>query len=275
MGFSYDVGACQDTTVMTNDFKKMKSQYGARYVRLYNVCDNSDFTSNLIDAAYAAGVGLIPLDWFGFDGTTQYEGRLTAILDAIDSNPLAPYVVRRISIGSEAMFDHAISIDGLVSLIQSTKARVAKYNIAVGTSDMAYLYAQNTAVLDAADYIGSNTLPFFANDATTGSAAWPNVESDISTYQGLTKSKKILLTQTGWPSNTDVWAANTASAVASISSESEYYSLLDSKCTTFKNAQAGGIGWFAHIWDDTTLPGWGIVNGDGSAKFKFSARTQC
>lgn len=60
------------------------------------------------------------------------------------------------------------------------------------------------------------------------------------------KSKKVILTQTGWPSNDAVWSANAKSAVASTSSEKQYFDLLDDLCPQFKKLPKGGAGWFAH-----------------------------
>lgn len=72
----------------------------------------------------------------------------------------------------------------------------------------------------------------------------------------------------GWPSNTDVWPANSPNAVATLEQEQDYYNLLDAQCAWFK---AQGVGWFAHIFDDSTLPGWGLLTGDGQDKLTFCA----
>jgi hypothetical protein len=39
-GFSYDVSGCQSVADLTKDFKQMRGQFNARYVRLYGACDN-------------------------------------------------------------------------------------------------------------------------------------------------------------------------------------------------------------------------------------------
>ena len=63
-----------------------------------------------------------------------------------------------------------------------------------------------------------------------------------------------------------MWKANAASADASLHSEQKYYDMLDGQCWTFKAFPHGGVGWFAQIWEDNTLPGWGIVK-NGKPKF--------
>lgn len=275
MGFSYDVTGCPSKSAMTSDFKRMRNEYGARYVREYGACDRNNFQSDVVDAAYAAGVGVYALVWFGFDGGDKYKSRLDDILDAVKSNPLAPYVIRNIAMGSEAMFDHAISTGSLVGYINSIRNQVAKKGIEVSTSDMAYQYLQNKQVLNTVDNVQLNALPFFAPSATTGSNAKSNVLSNINDIADATNNKKkICMTQTGWPSNDSVWKANSKSAVSNTGSEKAYFDLLDDLCTTFKQGPQGGTCWFAHMWEDNALPGWGVLKG-GKPKFDFNARTHC
>lgn len=279
MGFSYAVDPCQSKATMLSDFKEMHNTYHARYIRVYAACDGrSTFYDDLIEAAYEANMGVFALVWFGFNNDGSYKGRWSNLLNTIKTNPLAPYVIHNVAMGSEPLFDGMIPVDGLVSLVNQGKADLHKYGIEVSVSEMVHGYqirAGSDAVLAAVDHVQSNTLPFFSDAATTGSAAWPSVNGDIKFYEGKTNSnKKIHLTENGWPSNQDVWKANVASAVASISSEQGYYKMLDSQCPTLKKGPQGGIGWFAHTWDDNGLPGWGVTIG-GKPKFPFSARTSC
>ena len=64
-------------------------------------------------------------------------------------------------------------------------------------------------------------------------------------------------------------------AVASVISEQEYFTLLDSHCTDLKTVVAGGIGWFAHIYSDSMEIGYGIYSTSGKLKFPFAPRTSC
>ncbi|KZV83430.1 glycoside hydrolase [Exidia glandulosa HHB12029] len=267
LGFSYGVNGCPSKSSMTSSFKQMRSDFGARYIRMYATCDRSGFFDDVVEAAYDAGLGVYALVWLGFDGDDSYKGRLNSLLNTVKTNKLAPYVIRSIAIGSEAMFDNAISASALASTIKSVKGQVKKYGITVSTSDMAYQYTQNKNVLNAVDNVQLNVLPFFSGAATTGARA--NVMSDINSVKSA--GKKVILTQTGWPSNQSVWKANAASAVASVNSEKAYFDYLDDQCSTFKKS---GSAWFAHIWDDNQLGGWGIVN-NGKAKFDFNARSKC
>lgn len=103
---------------------------------------------------------------------------------------------------------------------------------------------------------GADELPFFSQTATLGASAWADVQPDLDWLLNQTASaKKLFLTQTGWPATTEVWKPNSKTADASLASEQAYYALLESKCEYFKTLPQGGLGWFAHIYADNTLPG--------------------
>ncbi|EJD50771.1 glycoside hydrolase [Auricularia subglabra TFB-10046 SS5] len=281
MGFSYDVNGCPTYNDMVRHFTNQRNAFGARYVRLYASCDTAGHTDNIVKAAYQTGLGIFALVWFGFNGDDSYKGRLAAWLKTINTNPLAPYVVRNIAIGSEPLYDRATTPAALSQLIDSTKANVSSKGIQVSTSEMAYGYTVQSggpAVLQHVDHVQVNELPFFSQTATLGSAAWSDVQTDLNWFLNQTSSsKKIFLTQTGWPSNTAVWKPNSPKADPSLDSEQQYYELLESKCSYFKSLPGGGLGWFAHIYADNTLPGWGIVNGttNSTIKLSFGARSAC
>lgn len=118
-------------------------------------------------------------------------------------------------------------------------------------------------------------LPFFDQDATFGSNAWPSVEGSANWFRDRTSSsKKIIFTQTGWPTNTNIWPPNNAAAQASYESSKAYLDLLDAHCESFKYLH-GGVGWFWQIWNDAMLDGWGALDWNNNPKFQFSPRTDC
>ncbi|EJD34978.1 glycoside hydrolase [Auricularia subglabra TFB-10046 SS5] len=280
LGFSYSVDSCPSRSQMAKDFKAMRSQYKARYVRIYSACNkNSAFYDQVVAAAYEAGIGVYALVWFGFNGPNdkRWEKQLNGLVNTLNHNRLASYVIRSIAIGSEPLFDNAIAPSKLTALIKSVSAKVKWLGVEVTTSDMAYQFAQHNDVLSAADHVQMNVLPFFAQSATYGNStqAKAQVLRELRQMQAQTRSrKKIIMTQTGWPSNTAVWKANSRTAEASLHSEQKYYDMLDGQCWTFKTFPRGGVGWFAQIWEDNTLPGWGIVK-NGKPKIVFKPKTHC
>ncbi|PWN41898.1 glycoside hydrolase [Ceraceosorus guamensis] len=284
MGFSYSIASCPSYDQLVKDFKRQRNTYQARYVRLYSNCDKQGYNDDLINAAWEAGVGLLPLIWFGFDGDESYRPRKKALLQTIKSNPKAPFVVRTVQFGSEPLFDWAISADGLADQINDVKQKLSQFitgqptAMQVSTSEMPYgyqIHGNAPKVFSSVSTLLANSLPFFAQDASTARKAFSHVTSDLNYLKKQGPDKKIIITQTGWPSNADVWKANSAAAQANVAQSKAYFDLLDDKCEDFKQGPKGGVGWFAHIWSDDGLPGWGVVGYDGKAKFEFKARTTC
>ncbi|SGZ32781.1 BQ5605_C040g11914 [Microbotryum silenes-dioicae] len=259
MGFSYSVDECQSPSTLLADFTRMRKQFGARYVRLYGACDATWFNDALVDAAASANLG----------------SRYSAFVKTMRTNPKAPFVFKNVAIGSEPLYDGVLSATNLATEILSMKSKMAPYGTKVTFSEMPYgLQINNGApsTMAAADFVEGNVLPFFDSQATTGANAWGVVSWSLSYFASLAPGKIIRMTQTGWPSDQSVWKANTPTAVSSILSQASYYALLDSKCSWF-NAN-GGIGWFAHIYSDDSLPGWGLLN-NGNLKFPFAPKSSC
>ncbi|PWN29718.1 glycoside hydrolase [Jaminaea rosea] len=287
LGFSYDVSWCPSSAQLTKSFKRMRSEYNARYVRMYGTCDNDGFTDQLINAGWEAGLGIYPLIWFGFDGDNKWQTRRDNIIKAIKSNSKAPYVVRGVVVGSEPMFDSVMSPDDLAAQIYNVKNQLAPWTnkgddgMQITLSEMPYGYQiRNNApqVFKAQDTLMAHSLPFFdwtVGDAGSDSTAG-KVQNDLNYMVKNGLGKKIIISQTGWPSNADIWKPNSAKAVASLQQEKAYFDMLDNLACSWmaKNGPKGGIAWFSHMYADT-LSGWGVLDTNWKAKFDFKPKTSC
>ncbi|KAK4698973.1 hypothetical protein P7C70_g7296, partial [Phenoliferia sp. Uapishka_3] len=297
MGFSYDQTPCQSGEQLAADFLKMKKTFNARYVRLYGTCDSdSNYNDNLVNAAANAKIGIYALIWFGFDGDDLWKGRMARLVKTIKTNPKAPYVIRNIAVGSEPLFDGVLSPSDLAGQVNSLRATLSQYGIQTSISEMPYGYQSNgdaPQIFKAIDIVEGHVLPFFDGAATTGGNACSYLHTPSSTslhfltfstrpggvvqwsiqyFQSHGLGKPIRLTQTGWPSNTNIWGSNNGYATASVSSEAAYFKLLDQHCSDMKN---WGVGWFSQIWDDNQLDGWGVLDYNDNAKFPFAPKTSC
>jgi len=118
---------------------------------------------------------------------------------------------------------------------------------------------------------------FFSADASIANKSWPLVLQDINWFRANDQKRKIYLDENGWPSGTSQGIEpSTPSAVANIQNEHDYFILLEEKCPYFKKASGGlGIGWFAHLYVDIAVEGFGIYGLDGNLKFPFQPRTSC
>ncbi|KAI5479288.1 glycoside hydrolase family 17 protein [Pseudohyphozyma bogoriensis] len=266
---------------LLSDFKRMKKDFKARYVRLYGTCDNAGYNDDLVNAAAAAKIGVYGLVWFGFDGDDKWKTRMANLITTIKTNPRAPYVIRNIAVGSEPLYDWVMSQQDLAVQVNYLRSQLSAYGIQTTISEMPYGFqSQGDApdIFKAIDIVEGNILPFFDSGATTGGNAWGYVSWAISYLQQHAPGKVIRMTQTGWPSNDSVWKANTATAVASVASEKAYFQLLDSKCGDLKS---WGVGWFAQIWSDDQLGGHRtqfaayVAPGGQFAKTKQSVQLGC
>ncbi|KAG0704512.1 glycoside hydrolase superfamily [Suillus ampliporus] len=280
LGFSYEVTACQSISQLNSEFADIKNTFGSRYVRLYGACDRDGFYDDIVDAAWEAGLGVHALIWFGFDGGDQWEARRDSLVSSLTTNPKAKFITRGVQFGSEPLFDNVLPHSELASQVLSLKSKLRGVGIPVTVSELAYGYQERGGaqdVLDAIDFINAHMLPFFSTLATTGSAAWPLVETDMDWFMQHGNGKKIYFDENGWPSVTSPSVQNnSALAQASVASEKGYFTMLDSHCEDLKQlGPQGGIGWFAHIYSDNQEPGYGIYNTAGKKKFPFKPRTCC
>lgn len=272
LGYSYDVTDCPSRGQMTNTFISMRRSKKARYVRLYSNCDKEGFNNDVIEAAAAAGVGIYALIWFGFDNDDKWKGRKARLLQAIKGNPKAPYVIRAVTCGSEPLFDQVLPVEDLVAQIQDLKKQLHPFGIQVTLSELPAGYqAQNDTpeIFKEVDFVSLHSFGFFEANATTADRASVSIERDVKYGMDHGRGKKVVITQTGWPSNTDVWKSE---AVANLEQETLYFEMLDQHCGFFKENR---ISWFSHIYDDESLPGWGIMYANGTEKIRFNPRITC
>ncbi|KAF5367137.1 hypothetical protein D9758_003870 [Tetrapyrgos nigripes] len=278
LGFSYEVTACQSRGQLIADFANIRKQFNGRYVRMYGACDRDGFYDDIVEAAWEAGIGVHALIWFGFDGGNIWQARCDSLVNSLWSNPKAKFVTRVVQFGSEPMFDSVLSVGNLAAHIWDLKGKIAALGIPITVSEMAYGYTKNNGalpVMSAIDIIDAHMLPFFAQDASTATQAWPIVTRDVEWFIQNGQGKKLILSQNGWPSVSYPGVeANSAAAVADVQNENDYFNLLDFECSYFKTLP-GGVGWFAHIYSDSQEPGYGILGTNGQPKFNFNPRTSC
>lgn len=281
LGFTYAGWDCPSLSKLKSDLGRMRSQFKARYVRMYGSCDDDGtYLNNLVTAAYSVGMGIHATIWFGFDGDDSWMGRRDQLVNVIRTNRLAKYVIRTVDVGSEPLFDWVLSPQDLANQIYYVKSLIGSYGIKVSISEMKYGYeVQGNAqmVLDAEDVVHAHELPFFDWDATTGDQAMPSLLDSTNWFVQQTYwNKKIIYSQTGWPTNANVWQPNSPNAVASVASAEAYYHLLDNACAQLKGiTPRGGVGWFWHIWSDEMLDGWGLIDWNGNPKWNFAPKTSC
>ncbi|KIJ23828.1 glycoside hydrolase family 17 protein [Sphaerobolus stellatus SS14] len=167
MGFSYYVEVCMNSTYLLRDFTRTRTEFNARYVRSYSWCDDAThFSNNVIGAAYEAGVGVYAAVWFGLSRSLllYYIIIKDTHIYIIQTNPLAPYVVRSIDVGSEPLFDGDLPADQLAQQIVYMQQNVHPFGIGVSISEMEYGFTSTNgsqAILDVVDFVHAGEYEYF------------------------------------------------------------------------------------------------------------------
>ncbi|PRP83748.1 hypothetical protein PROFUN_09080 [Planoprotostelium fungivorum] len=261
LGFTY--AACGNAN---EDFAKMK-QWGARHVRMYDWCDRQNWMSEVLDAAGAHGLGVIPMIWYGYEESCIKDARRKEgiIVNTIKSHRYGKNVVS-VSVGNELLFDNAIGESELIQTIQRVKSALSAFNIPVGTSEMPYKMTNNVASHE--DLLMANILPYFANDATDGGNAWRDMSYDIDKKQ--TKGK-FMITETYWAWKLNDWRPHSADAVTSIKSMQNFWNMLSNHCEDWRKWNAG---YFAYCFNDNCMDGLGISDGN-KLRIQWNPKTSC
>jgi len=282
-GFVYDLEGCPSQSTMTTQFKAMKSR-GARVVMPSLYCDGQDtqtYYSSVLSAAAAANMSVMPCIWtLTFEGQTFNKTivpRINAWMNAIIKNPTP---VLALALGDEPLYDWDFGDPSdLAAYINKLKTtfKNAGLSIPISISDLAYGWQQagdTSSVQAAVDFYMINNFPYFAQNAQSGGSAssWTNFMSDMNYFKGIAKGKPLLVTQTGWPSNENLYAPNSPNVVASVASEEAFWKLLDGHCSDF--FKTNNVGWMWRSWDDN-LDGWGVKSTGQTDKWSWSAKTTC
>jgi len=286
-GFVYSLEGCKNSGQITSDFKSMAS-HGARTVMTFGYCPSKDTTGdyeNVIQAASDAGLHIILLvATLVTDDNSLYGGVIPRSKNMAKAIINRPNNVLALALGDEPLYDNDFgNVGTLASHINDLKGqfKAANLDVPISISDMAFGWqsagqvSSSSAVAEAVDFFMVNTFPYFGQSASWGGndGAFESFKKDISFFEGIASGRPILVTQTGWPTNTAEFAPNSNSIVASVGSSEAYWNLLNSHCSDFFKAK--NIGWMWRNWDDT-ISGWGVKDSSGNFKFNIDGvKTTC
>jgi len=259
LGFSYSLENCPSASTMATDFLRMRTDYQARYVRIYfDWCtwNNTNYVTDIINGVIAAKLGVYLSIWFGFDGGTEWQGEIVTYEALVTKNQQAPWVIRAIAMGSEPIGDGVLPNDQLAAQMTSMKTALAAFAIPISASDMVGALTSAPQVLAASDVLEPHLEPMYSSGQTTGDQAWPAVSGDLKTLNDLNTGKHIVAVQTGWASNSEEHGG-ASGVILSVSSEEGFFDLLDQHCSDFKSYNAG---WLWHTYTDDGQVGFGMLD---------------
>lgn len=244
--------------------KNLDGAEGFNSARLYTMIQAGTPNTPLsaIPAAINKGTSLL-LGLWASTPQDQFNQELTALKNAIEQygDKLADLVVG-ISVGSEDLYRETptgienksgigASPDQLVSFIKQTRELIkgtSLENVKIGHVDTwtAWVNGSNSAVVDACDWLGMDTYPYFQNTLENSIDNGPQLFWDaLHATEGSGKGKEVWVTETGWPVSGD----KSNDAVASVQNAHQYWQ--DVGCDLFGKYNT----WWYTLQDaDPTVP---------------------
>ena len=245
-GFNYGATLSDGTTAMAyNDFK-------SRFSRAQNLPGTSGFTSarlytmiqggttadlsSAFQAAVDTKTSLLLGVWCS-GGQTVVTNEISALKSAIQTlGDAFTSLVVGISVGSEDLYrvtptgiqnqaGLGASPDELVSYIKQIRGAISGTSLSgasIGHVDTwtAWVNSSNSAVIDAVDWLGMDTYPYFQTTVQN------SIDNGNSTFwqaydvtQGAGNGKEVWITETGWP----VSGKTSGQAVASVQNAETYW----------------------------------------------------
>lgn len=164
--------------------------------------------------------------------------------------------VDMVAVGNEVLHRNEMPLTELVSYINRIKQSIPNH-IPVGYVDAYYQYLENPSLADVCDVIFVNCYPFW--EGATFELSMAYLDRMVALTQQIAKNKKVIITETGWPSmgekvqnavpdyvNTMKYFVSVQEWVKTSNIDVFYFSSFDE---TWKIKQEGivGAGW--GIWD--------------------------
>ncbi len=205
--------------------------------------------------------------WLGKD-EEKNEIQIAKAIKAINDNP---QVIDRVFVGNEAIGVRAeLTPDQVAAYIKRVKKAIINKRIEVGTTEVWPTWADRTdmdVVAKAADFVGIHILPYW--DGIAADKAIDYVNTSYALVQQKYPGKKIVIGETGWPSEGRVKKDSVPSAAVeafylrnflplAIAKNYDYY-VMEAFDQPWKAEQEGAVGSF-----------WGMFNAEGGPKFSFT-----
>ncbi len=160
------------------------------------------------------------------------------------------------TVGNEALMRHELSLQEVIAYVRKVRAKVPAH-VPVGYVDAYYQFLDHPELVDAADVLLINCYPFWEGAENKYALAYTQRMHTLA--QQVAKGKKVIITETGWPSSGQSVVAAEPSAenamkyfidvqlwAQSAGIEMYYFSSFDE---SWKVQQEGAVGARWGLWD--------------------------
>lgn len=159
------------------------------------------------------------------------------------------------AVGNEVLYRNDLTLEELLAYIKHVKEALP--NITVGYVDAYYEFSKHPELVEVSDVILSNCYPFWEGCPIDG--ALNHIQQMFGQAKHAAKGKKVIITETGWPSqgrslkgadsseeNAIKYFINTQQWAKKANVEVFYFSSFDE---SWKTGDEGDVGAFWGLWD--------------------------
>jgi exo-beta-1,3-glucanase (GH17 family) len=217
-----------------------------KWIRSFSCIEGNEFVARI---ARKHGLKTMVGAWLS-DDLEKNEEEIEALIGLAKDG-----VVDIAAVGNEVLYRNDLSLEQLLEYMKRVKKALP--DIPMGYVDAYYEFSVHPELVEASDVILSNCYPYWEGCHIDGSLA--HMQQMFGQASHAAKGKKVIITETGWPSeggslkgafaseenamryfiNTQVWASK-----ANI--ESFYFSSFDE---SWKTGNEGDVGAFWGLWD--------------------------
>lgn len=218
-----------------------------KWVRSFSCIEGNEFVPQ---AAKEEGIKTLVGAWIG-DDPKKNRQELNALIE-LSNNGLVDIA----AVGNEVLYRNDIPLEQLKTYIREVRAAIPK-NIPVGYVDAYYEFTVHPDLTDLCDVILANCYPFW--ESCHIDYALTHMQQMFGQALGAAKGKKVIITETGWPSKgeslgsaqpSDInflkYFINTQNWCQQAGIESFYFSSFDE---SWKVGDEGEVGAYWGIWD--------------------------
>ncbi|MSO97071.1 MAG: glycosyltransferase [Rhodospirillaceae bacterium] len=195
------------------------------------------------------------------------EAEIGRGLKAIEDNP---GVVDRVFVGNEAVGVRAeLTAREVSAYIKRVKAALNNPKIEVGTAEVWPTWLTERQLADGADFIGIHILPYW--DGVEYDQTMKHVTASFDKIAKLYPGKKIVIGETGWPSDGRVKKGAVPSPAFEAAFLRQFFNLAEKKNYDYYIMEAYDQPWKGEAGQEGAVGRfWGMFDADGNAKFSLT-----
>ncbi|MCB2106306.1 MAG: hypothetical protein KDE14_01340, partial [Rhodobacteraceae bacterium] len=195
------------------------------------------------------------------------EQEIARALAAIEDNP---GVVDRVFVGNEVVGVRAELTGADVSqYIKRVKALLPDPTIEVGTAEVWPTWLDHPELADGADFVGIHILPYW--DGVAYEKVIEHVVTSYDTIANLYPGKKIVIGETGWPSDGRVKKGAVPSPAYEAAFLRQFFNLAADKGYDYYIMEAYDQPWKGSAGQEGAVGSyWGMFDAEGAPKFELT-----